>query len=174
MAPAFQQFWAAYPRRRPNPIAEAEAEFAKAVRAGVAAQDLVQAAAAYAALCKSKSTAEDFIVHAATFIRKGRWRDFVGENAQLADPAPPPRPQVEVPEDAHHPLAELRPRVGHQDWRMWILPLVLVTHSEGERALLAAPSRFHAAHVRAQHYTAIKAALRVQQLDILSQEEVHP
>jgi hypothetical protein len=174
MAPLFEQFWAAYPRRRPNPRAEAEAEFARAVRAGVAAQDLVQAAGAYAALCKSKGTAEDFIVHAATFVRKGRWRDFTGEAAQLAGPAPTPRPPVEVPADAHHPLAALRPRLTPGDWRMWILPLDLVNHSEGEIALISAPSRFHAAHVRAQHYAALKQVLRVKELDILAQEDIQP
>ena len=174
LVPAFAQFWAAYPPRRPNPRAEAEAEFARAVRAGVAAQDLVQAAGAYAALCRSKGTAEDFIVHASTFIRKGRWRDHVGEDAQLATPAPAPKPPVEVPADAHHPLAELRPRLGPTDWRLWILPLEVVTHTEGQRALIAAPSRFHAAHVRAQHYASIRSVLRVDELDILAREEIQP
>jgi hypothetical protein len=73
----FARFWAAYPERRPNPRAVAEKEFTRAIKAGAAADDLVAAATGYAAEVKRLGTANDFIVHAATFLRQARWRDYL-------------------------------------------------------------------------------------------------
>jgi hypothetical protein len=84
---AFARFWAAYPERTPNPRALAEKEFARAVKAGAAADDLVLAAGGYAAEVKRLGTANDFIVHAATFLRQARWRDYLAPPALIGTPA---------------------------------------------------------------------------------------
>lgn len=81
---AFARLWAAYPPRTPNPRALAEKEFARAVKAGAAADDLVGAAAGYAAEVQRLGTANDFVVHASTFLRQARFRDYLG--AALAAP----------------------------------------------------------------------------------------
>lgn len=83
---AFARFWAAYPERKPNPRALAEKEFARAVKAGAAVDDLVAAASGYAAEIKRLGTANDFVVHAATFLRQARWRDYLTPKAPIGAP----------------------------------------------------------------------------------------
>ncbi len=82
----FAAFWAAYPERRPNPRALAEKEFARAIKAGAAADDLVAAAGAYAAEVKRLGTAMEFVVHAATFLRQQRWRDYLAPAEPIGAP----------------------------------------------------------------------------------------
>lgn len=89
---AFARFWAAYPARTPNPRALAEKEFARAVKAGAAPDDLVLAAGGYAAEVKRLGTANDFIVHAATFLRQARFRDYLGSVLTAAAAAAPSEP----------------------------------------------------------------------------------
>lgn len=90
---SFAAFWAAYPERKPNPRALAEKEFARAIKAGADAAELVAAAAGYAAEVKRLGTANDFIVHARTFLRQDRWRDYLaGPEAASAAPAEPEHP----------------------------------------------------------------------------------
>lgn len=84
----FARFWAAYPERRPNPRALAEKEFARAIKAGASAEELVTAAGGYAAEVKRLGTAMEFVVHAATFLRQARWRDYLGEMLAAGGSAP--------------------------------------------------------------------------------------
>jgi hypothetical protein len=165
----FEAFWAAYPPRRPNPRALAEAAFAKAVQAGAAPSDLVAAATAYAAEVMRKGVGEDFIVHARTFLAQARFLDYLAAPAERAPAPRAPRP------DPDHPLwrATLW-GIGLVEFERWIAPLAVVTHSEGDAALLQAPSRFHRDWVRQHYAVALKAALRVRLLDIDTAEDIRP
>lgn len=107
----FARFWAAYPERRPNPRAVAEKEFVRAVKAGAAVHDLEVAAAGYAAEVKRLGTANDFIVHAATFLRQARWRDYLSE------------PRLEVggsAEPVHALWPAMKPHIDASTFRAWI------------------------------------------------------
>lgn len=156
----FEAFWAAYPPRRPNPRALAEVAFQAAVKAGSATSaELVAAATAYAAEVKRKGIAEDFIVHARTFLVQQRFRDYLA--------APAPASEVSPAADVEHELwHRLRDRMSVGEFLRWIAPLVVVTHTDGEAALLQAPTRFHRDWVRQHHAIPLKAALRVRILDI--------
>lgn len=165
LAADFEAFWAAYPTRKPNPRALAEAAFGAAVSGGAKPSDLVASAAGYAAECKRLSTGNDFIVHARTFLTQARWLDYLPkEDAPRAAAAITPNPA--------HPLASLHRLLGAAEWRAWIAPVEIVSWSEGAVALLVAPSKFHRDRLRQQHAPALRAALRVVKLDILSREEV--
>ena len=164
----FEAFWRAYPPRRPNPRALAEAAFGKAVAGGAAPSDLVAAAGAYAAEVKRKGIAEDFVVHARTFLGQQRFLDYVPQAAATA-PAAAPAPDVE-----HELWERMRDRVSAGDFLRWIAPLVVVTHSEGDAALLQAPTRFHRDWVRQHYAVALKGALRVRLLDIDIAEDIQP
>jgi len=168
---AFERFWAAYPARaQTNPRAVAEAEFAALVRDGVEAEQLVGAAAAYAAHCKAKCVEPLYRWQARTFLGAGHWRDFLA-----TDPAPPPVTAAPAAEAAPaHFLDALRATTTELEWRLWLGPLSLHSITDGEIALIAAPTRYAASHARSQYRSAIRAALRVKQLDILSMEEIHP
>lgn len=107
----FARFWAAYPQRTPNPRALAEKEFAKAVKAGAAADDLVLAAGGYAAEVKRLGTANDFIVHAATFLRQARFRDYLAT----------PSVQIGGSAEPTHPLwPALKPHLDVSTFNAWI------------------------------------------------------
>lgn len=88
LAEPFGRFWLAYPHRVPNPRALAAAEFARVVKAGATPDQLIAAAAAYAAEVKRLGTGNDFIVHARTFLRQGRWADYLEAAAEAAQPGP--------------------------------------------------------------------------------------
>jgi len=162
----FEAFWNAYPRRRPNPRALAETEFAKAVQAGALPADLVRAADGYHAEIRKQGIAEAFVVHAATFLRQRRWLDYLRE------------PVAEAPARAGEPDHELwgalRGHMSAADFRAWVAPLTVLSLTDGEAALLVAPSRFHRDWVRQHHLPALKAALRVKTLDIDIAEDIRP
>lgn len=164
----FEAFWKAYPPRSPNPRALAEVAFLKAVVGGVQPSDLVAAATAYAAEVKRRGVAEDFIVHARTFVSQQRFLDYL----------PQPERTATEPDTARaidHPLwPAMRSRIDAHPFRRWIEPLVVVTHSEGDAALLQAPSRFHRDWVRSNYAIPLKAALRVRILDIEIEEDIRP
>jgi hypothetical protein len=164
----FEAFWKAYPPRRPNPRALAEAEFAKAVRAGAEAADLVRAAQGYAAEVKRKGIAEDFVVHAATFLRQRRFTDYQA--------APEAAPAAAAPHlDGDHPLwPHLRSVMSPAEFVRWVQPLEVLSFSEGAAALLVAPTRFHRDWVRTHFALTIKGALRVKRLDIDIMEDIQP
>lgn len=168
LRPHFEAFWRAYPPRRPNPRALAEAEFRKAVSAGADPAGLARAAAAYAAEVKRKGIAEDFVVHAATFLRQRRFTDY-----QVEQPSAPA--SAGTPLDGDHPLwPHLRSVVSPQDFVRWMQPLQVLSFSEGHAALLVAPSRFHRDWLRTHFALTIKGALRVRRLDIDIMEDVQP
>lgn len=159
LAPAFAEFWAAYPPRRPNPRALAEAAFAAAVKAGVKPAQLVAAARAYAAECQAKGVKEEFIVHARTFLAQRRFEDYL---------APAPADHVadanKMVEPAHAWWPAFRGWITPAGFAQWIAPLVWVVESEdfdtGRRNVtLRAPSAFHRDHVRERYLEPLKAAL---------------
>ena len=164
----FEAFWAAYPPRSPNPRALAEAAFGKVVAEGAAPADLVAAAGAYAAEVKRKGIGEDFVVHARTFLSQRRFLDYLRPPAADAPAAPTVR-------DVDHELWQaMRLHVSVGDFLRWIAPLAVVTHTEGEAALLQAPTRFHRDWVRTNYAIPLKAALRVRILDIDVAEDITP
>jgi|GEM_PF-2030872 len=162
----FEAFWNAYPPRRPNPRALAETAFAKAVQAGAEPAALVRAAEAYQAEVRKLAIGQDFVVHAATFLRQRRWEDYVRD------------PVAEAPATAAEPDHELWPalrgRLSPADFRAWIAPLAVISLTEAEAALLLAPSRFHRDYVRQHHLVVLKAALRVKVLDIDVAGDIRP
>ncbi len=164
----FEDFWKAYPPRRPNPRALAEAEFAKAVQAGADPAHLVAAAGAYAAEIKRKGIAEDFVVHAATFLRQRRFIDYQA----AAEPAAPTRAHAVEPDHALWP--HLRGVVSDVEFIRWMQPLQVLSLSEGHAALLVAPTRFHRDWLRRNYADLVKGALRVRRLDIDVMEDVQP
>jgi hypothetical protein len=111
---AFARFWGAYPERKPNPRALAEKEFAKAVKAGAAPDDLVLAAEGYAAEVKRLGTANDFIVHAATFLRQARWRDYLAPPALIGVPA------AGGAEPTHELWPAMKPHMDASTFTAWI------------------------------------------------------
>lgn len=161
----FDAFWRAYPPRSPNPRKLAEAAFLRAVVAGVAPSDLVAAATAYAAEVKRKAVAEDYIVHARTFLAQQRFLDY------LTPAAPEPMREIAI----DHPLwLAMKNRIGTTDFRRWIEPLVVVSHREGDAALLQAPTRFHRDWVRQHYDLVLKASLGVRILDVDIAEDIRP
>lgn len=148
---AFEAFWKAYPPRRPNPRLEAAFAFAKALKHHATAEQLIAAAAAYAAEVVAKGTKEEFIVHARTFLSKGRYLDY------LPDPeAAAPAPAAAEPE---HPLwARLQGHVDLPTFHAWIGKCEV----EDETHLvvtLKAPSHFVAQHIAAEFRPLLERAL---------------
>lgn len=164
----FDAFWNAYPPRRPNPRALAEVAFAAAVRNGAAPEDLVRAADAYHAEVRKMGIGQEFVVHAATFLRQRRFEDYL--RAPVAEAPASSRP-VEVDHELWPYLCHSMPL---SEFRLWIEPLQVVAHSEGAAALLQAPSRFHRDWVRQHFAVPLKAALRVRILDVETQEDIRP
>lgn len=155
----FESFWKAYPMRRPNPRALAEAAFARAVAEGAAAADLVRAAEGYAAEMKKLGTEPAFIVHAATFLRQRRFLDYL----RTAEAEAPAKPGY----SSDHALwPALRGVITDVEFRRWIEPLEVVSLTEGEAALLAAPTRFHRDWIRQHYDLVLRPALRVRRLDV--------
>lgn len=173
----FDAFWAAYPARRPNPRALAEAAFAKAVAAGFAPAELVAAAQGYAAECKRKGLAEDFIVHARTFLSQRRFEDYIAppETAPIGASRGERASGTTAEAEPDHPLWPLlRGTMPLAEFRTWIAKLTVLTWSEGESALLTAPTRFVRDWVRQHHAVQLRTALRVKTLHIDLSEDVHP
>jgi hypothetical protein len=144
----FSLFWLAYPKRSPNPRAMAEKEFAKAVRGGADPAALRHAAAAYAAECAAKGHATDFIVHAATFLRQDRWRDYAPQAAEAAAPSAVP--------GVDHPLwARCAPHIDLPTFRAWIGRCQVLADTS-EELLLSAPSGFVAKRIEAEYAPLLK------------------
>ncbi len=162
----FDAFWKAYPPRRPNPRVLAEAAFAAAVRNGADPEALVRAADAYHAEVRKQGIGQEFVVHAATFLRQRRYEDYLR--------APVAEAPAKAREPDHYLWPFLRDRISAADFRLWMEPLLVLWHSEGHAALLIAPTRFHRDWLRQHHAVALKAALRVLRLDIDVSEDVQP
>jgi hypothetical protein len=157
---SFDAFWKAYPHRRPNPRALAEAAFTRAVQDGAKPDQLIAAAAAYAAECREKQIGEAFIVHASTFLRQRRWQDYVAE-------AQPNTPAAE-PEHALWPL--LRPHLDRKTFGVWI-GRCQVVETGPELLHLMAPSGFVARHIEQEWGTLLKRVTGARELVI---EETAP
>lgn len=148
--PVFDAFWAAYPVRRPNPRERARTLFNSLIKRGDAtAQELTDAARAYAAEVRGRKIEPRYQWMASTFLAGDRWLDYV------------PAPQAEIPAPAapvDHPLAALLPQLGDAAWRSWIAKLT-VERPEAGPVIVTAPTRFAAAHIRANYAQAIETLL---------------
>lgn len=163
----FEAFWNAYPVRSPNPRALAETAYARAVAAGAIPADLVRAADAYAAEVRQRGIGQEFVVHAATFLRQRRHEDYL--RAPIAEA---PRRTASTDEIDHPLWHRVRDQVSEGDFRRWLQPLRCVSLVEGSRAVLQAPSRFHRDWVRLHYAVPLKGALRVRILDIDIAEDI--
>lgn len=169
LKPHFDAFWKAYPPRMPNPKALAEAAFAEAVKAGRKAEDLVATAANYAAECKQIGTNPAYIPHAATFLRQGRFLDYLPA-AVAAVQAGAGTGQAH---EAHDLWPALKDRMSVADFRAWIAKCTPRRRHDGEVLELIAPSRFMANHIRA-HFMAVLRPLAPQVRVVVEGEEPDP
>lgn len=152
LATAFAAFWAAYPPRKPNPRAMAEAAFARAVTAGAEPEALIRAAEAYAAECAASRLEPAFVVHAATFLRQRRWEDY-------AAPAEDAAERRSAPAGFDHPLWQaLAPHMPVIVFRIWIMPLAVTGPDADGWLRLEAPGRFHAQYVEREFGALIRRA----------------
>lgn len=164
----FGEFWKAYPPRQPNPRALAESAFAAAVQAGHKPADLVAAARGYAEECKRLTITGPFVVHASTFLRQGRFLDYVPQRDSTGAPMPATAAEID------HPLwPALRDRMSAADFRSWIQKCEVVAWSQGESLLLRAPSRFHRNHLRAHFLVQLRGIARDVAI-VAAEDEVQP
>jgi hypothetical protein len=138
---AFERFWSAYPNRRPNPRQVALEIFDRLVRGGEDPEALVGAASRYADECRALGTANEFVVHAKTFLRQRRFEDYPA-------PARGTAPGPDGPRDplADHPLAFLALFMGDGDFAAWIAPLKV--ELAGLTRVITAPTKFAQDRVR--------------------------
>jgi hypothetical protein len=152
----FDAFWKAYPPRRPNPRALAEAAFTRSVQDGATPEQLISAAAAYAAECREKQIAEAFIVHASTFLRQQRWKDYLDAPPATRDAGQPAEPKHEL-----WPL--LRPHLDRASFTVWI-GRCQVMESGPELLHLMAPSGFVARHIEQEWGALLKRVTGAREL----------
>lgn len=174
LKPHFDAFWKAYPPRMPNPKALAEAAFAEAVKAGRKAEDLVGTAANYAAECTRLGTNPAYIPHAATFLRQGRFLDYLPAPVGQAEAAP----GTAQPHEAHELWPALRDRMSAADFRAWIAKCTARRRHEGEVLELVAPSRFLRNHIRAHFMPALRPLAPMVRVVVEGEEpdptDLHP
>ena len=156
---AFEAFWKAYPRRRPNPKAIARRAFARLVAAGVDAGFLERAAGRFAIEARAEKIEAAFVPHARTWLLQRRFEDY-------PDPALP----VEAPAPEADGLMQRLERLGltTAEFTAWIEPLDIQV--DGDRALARTPSRFIADRVRGRYLPQLRTALGVTRIDL---EVVH-
>lgn len=157
---AFETLWKAYPPRRPNPRAKAEARFAAECR-HARPWDIAEAASAFASECRLLKIDPPFVTHLATWLSERRYLDYP-PFASIA--APLPAGQAE-PTHAWWPV--FRGRVSTAEFRGWIEPLAVLSHTVGETALVEAPSKFRADHVRTTWGSLVARALGVKRVDFI-------
>lgn len=155
----FARFWAAYPERKPNPRAVAEKEFARAVKVGAAPSDLVSAAMGYAAEVRRLGTANDFIVHAATFLRQARWRDYLAA-PEAATPGPA--------EPTHELWPALKPHMDASTFAAWIGRCDVM--ELGDDLMLVTRNSFVAHRVRDEFLPVLRRALPGRTITVHFQE----
>lgn len=148
----FEAFWKAYPPRRPNPRLVAAQAFAKIVKHHATAEQLIAAAAAYAAEVVLKRIKEESILHARTFLAQGRYLDYL----------PPPEAAAAAPAPTAEPEHPLWPRLqGHVDlptFQAWIGKCQVLELTES-RLILRAPSSFVAARMREEFLPLMRRVL---------------
>jgi len=152
---AFERFWKAYPLRRPNPKVEARKAFARQVEKGADPEELVRAAGGYAVECRRQKIEPAFVVHARTFLRQERWRDYTGEAEQAEPPA------------ARHPELKRRlvPPLSEADFFVWIEPLSFARAAE--RLTVRCPSAFHRDWVRANYAGVLMKAFGAARAEVV-------
>ena len=76
--PAFEKFWAAYPRRKgANPSKPAQDRFTAAVRSGADPDAIIAAVARYASeLSVQGKLGTEFVAQATTWLNQRRWQDY--------------------------------------------------------------------------------------------------
>lgn len=163
----FEAFWDAYPSRRPNPRALAETAFARAVAQGARPEDLVRAADGYCAEVRKMGIGQEFVVHAATFLRQRRFEDYLRPPVAEA-----PAPAAYSSDHALWPA--LRGVISDIEFRRWIEPLEVVGITEGESAMLRAPTKFHRDWIRQHYDLVLRPALRVRRLHVEVAEDIRP
>ena len=159
---AFERLWAAYPPRRPNPRARAEAAFRLIVKHH-APDALVAAAEAFAAEQRALCTEPAFIPHLATWLRERRFLDYPPFTS-----ATEAEGSISADDQAQHPwwLAFAASGFSAAEFRAWIEPLTVLDLAEGKSALLLAPSRFKADYVRSHYRAPLARALGVAVVEI--------
>ncbi len=160
---AFEEFWATYPPRRPNPRARAEALFAQIVRRGLATpQELVEACRRYAKEVAELGLELRFVPHAATWLRQERWRDYLRQEASAPQGA-------DGPEAVEPPAAfpRLEREIGRAAYRMWVAPLRI--ERAGDRVRVRAPSRFHADYVRLRFHDLLARELGTRDIHYIGE-----
>ena len=159
----FDRLWAAYPPRRPNPRAQAEAAFRLVCREHDPLR-IAEAGEAFAAEIRAMKIDPMFVPHLATWLRQGRFLDYPPFTTVTASDA-----SISASDQVNHPwwpAFEAR-GISAAEFRSWIAPLSVVSLTEGRSALLVAGTRFRADWVR-QHYRGpLARALGVQTVDVV-------
>ena len=114
------------------------------------------AAAAYAAECREKQIGEAFIVHASTFLRQQRWKDYLDAPPATRDAGQPAEPKHEL-----WPL--LRPHLDRASFTVWI-GRCQVMESGPELLHLMAPSGFVARHIEQEWGALLKRVTGAREL----------
>jgi hypothetical protein len=167
VAEAFEGFWTAYPARSPNPKAPARLVFARLVAGGEPPGRLVAAAAAFAAEVARKTIAPEFVPHARTWLQQRRFEDYQAGPPTMPETAP------EAPvESASHPLREPFQHLAESEFRCFIAPLAV--ERRGPLAVITAPTRFVADHVRGRFSGELRRALGVARVQIEVRRMVEP
>lgn len=162
---AFDRLWTAYPPRRPNPRAQAEASFRSLARAHDPAR-IADAGAAFAEEMRKLGTDPAFVPHLATWLRQQRFLDYPPFTTAAVSP-----PAIAAPDQVDHPWwPAFRDRgVTPAEFRSWIAPLTLVAVTEHQAALIEAGTRFRANWVRHHYAGTLAKALGVQRVEIVDQ-----
>lgn len=156
VAAAFERFWQAYPTRSPNPKAPARQVFARLVAGGADPECLVAAAERFAGECARKGIAAEFVPHARTWLYQRHYEDYLAIPQPL--PLLDPQPEPAMPLNPHSAtLKEAFRHLAEAEYRHFIAPLEVAV--EAGRAMVTAPSRFQADHVRARYLGDIRRAL---------------
>lgn len=158
----FEDFWRVYPARPRNPKAAAGAVFARLVRAGTPAADIVGAAERYAAEVRRDKVDPLFVPHARTWLSQRRDLDY---------PAPAEAPSAPAAPDRAGLWPRLATVMTEPEYRSWIAPCAVSLADTG--ATIVAPSRFHAAQLRGRWEDALLRGLGVARL-IIEIEERRP
>lgn len=151
----FLAFWQAYPHRPGNPKARAAHAFAELVAEGIEPSRLAQAAGRFAADCRRRGLAADYIPHARTWLAQRRYEDYEAE-------ADDERTASAEPAGGLWPA--LQGLMTPAEYRSWIEPLSV--EIDGDHATVTAPSKFAAQRIASQYDAVLRKALGVRHLTI--------
>lgn len=165
--PDFEQFWRAYPRRRPNPRPEACVEWHLALQAlatltpPLGAEHLIAAAERFAEECRRENVDAVFIPHARTWLHRHRFMDYLEDHraegrGQKAEKAPCAAASARRPADPR--LQPLAAEIGRTLFDTWLAPLEIVEHPNGLIRIIA-PDPAHRDWVRNHYGDALRRTL---------------